>query len=159
MDSPHDQSDGEMEIIKVDNELSQMASKGEWDEVVNIYRNIPKLHKAIINRSGDTVLHRAVSDGKEEVVEQLITEIISPQGGGKEALEIKNEQGNTPLHAAASMGNVRMCQCIAQVYPSLAGVLNVDGETPLLLAALNGKKEAFLCLLDAAIAGDIFGEH
>ncbi|KAE8009775.1 hypothetical protein FH972_006191 [Carpinus fangiana] len=141
-----------MEIIRVDNELSQMASKGEWDEVVNIYRNIPEAHKAIINRSGDTVLHSAVSDGKEEIVEQLITEITSRQGGGKKALEIKNNQGNTPLHVAVSMGNTRMCECIAQAYPSLMFVGDANSQTPIFLALQGGKhvQDIFLKLLNAA---------
>ena len=63
------------------------------------------------------------------------------------------------------------------------GVRNGDGETPFFLAALHGRKEAFLCLLRAcgsgskdifedysrrndgdtilhvAVAGDYFGEH
>ena len=159
MDSPHDQSSEEMEIIKVDNALSQMASKGEWNEVVNIYRNIPEAHKAIINRSGDTVLHRAVSDGKEEIVEQLIAEIISPGGGGKVALEIKNNQGDTPLHVAVSKGNVRMCKCIAQAYPSLVGVGNLNRETPIFLAALHDKKDIFLRLLKVVEGDDTPGEH
>jgi ankyrin repeat protein len=163
------------------NELFQMAMKGEWDKVVNIYKSDPRAHKVKITKSGDTALHIAVSDDKEDIVERLITEITSPGGGGKEALEIKNEQGNTPLHVAASMGSVGMCECIAQVDPSLVGARNEDSETPFFLAALHGKKEAFLCLLGicgreagyeyskkkndgetilhCAIAGDHFGEH
>ncbi|KAK9945237.1 hypothetical protein M0R45_010762 [Rubus argutus] len=42
-------------------------------------------------------------------------------------------------------GNVRMCKCIAKS-PSLVGIPNKDKETPLFLAALHGKKDAFLCL-------------
>ncbi|PQM40041.1 hypothetical protein Pyn_33115 [Prunus yedoensis var. nudiflora] len=62
-------------------------------------------------------------------------------------LERQNERGNTPLHLAASMGNVRMCECIAKRHPLLVGAPpNDDNETPLFLAALHGKKDAFLCL-------------
>jgi hypothetical protein len=89
---------GEVER-KMKNELFHMAMKGEWDEVVKIYRSDKRAqgqdHKAKITKSGDTALHIAVSDDKEDIVERLITEITSPGGGGKEALEIKNEQGNT----------------------------------------------------------------
>ncbi|KAE8009772.1 hypothetical protein FH972_006188 [Carpinus fangiana] len=136
------------EEMEIKNELFKMAMKGEWEEVVNIYKSDPRAHKVKITKSGDTALHIAVSDDKEDIVERLITEIISPVGGGKEALEIKNEQGNTALHVAASMGSVAVCQCIAQVDPSLVGVRNEDGETPFFVAAVHGKKEAFLCLLE-----------
>jgi ankyrin repeat protein len=134
-----------------------------------------------ITKSGDTALHIAVSHGNEEIAKQLIAEIISPQGGSKEALKIRNKIGNTALHVAASMGSVGTCQCIAKVDPLLVGVRNEDGETPFFLAALHGKKKAFLCLLrfcgskdicegyskrndgdtilHAAVAGDYFGEH
>jgi ankyrin repeat protein len=162
-------------------ELFQMARKGEWDEVVGTYESKTLAHKAIITKSGDTALHIAVSDGQEEKVKQLVDILISNGEEGKQALKMKNEQGNTPLHVAASMGSVGMCECIAQVDPSLVGARNEDSETPFFLAALHGKKEAFLCLLgicgrDAgydysrkkndgetilhcAIAGDHFGEH
>ncbi|GMY16829.1 ankyrin repeat and protein kinase domain-containing protein 1-like [Fagus crenata] len=78
------------------------------------------------------------------------------------------------------MGNVYMCQCIGNADKSLVGARNYDSETPFFLAALYGKKEAFLCLhelcgtengynycrrkdgdtiLHCAISGDYFGEY
>ena len=165
----------------IKNELFQMAMKGEWEEVVNIYGGDKRAHKVKITKSGDTALHIAVSDDKEDIVERLIKEISANGEEGKEALKVKNERGNTALHVAASMGSVGMCQCITQVDPSLVGARNEDSETPFFLAALHGKKEAFLFLLGicgreagydyskkkndgetilhCAIAGDHFGEH
>lgn len=165
------------EIMK--NKLFQMAMEGAWDKVVEIYARNQEAHMVKITRSGDTALHMAVSDGQEEIVEELI-HIISNGPVGKKALRIRNEHGNTPLHVAASMGIVGMCQCIAQVDSELVGARNKDSETPFFLAAFHGKKEAFLCLLricgrsagyeyskkndgetilHCAIAGDYFGEH
>ncbi|KAH7517268.1 hypothetical protein FEM48_Zijuj09G0044900 [Ziziphus jujuba var. spinosa] len=37
----------------------------------------------------------------------------------EQVLLTKNERGNTPLNFAASMGNMKMCGCIASVNPSL----------------------------------------
>ncbi|KAH7517266.1 hypothetical protein FEM48_Zijuj09G0044700 [Ziziphus jujuba var. spinosa] len=128
-------------------ELFKMAMRGKWKEVVSIYAADSKIHEVKITRSGDTALHVAVSDGQEDVVEQLV-EIIS-RGGlvhAEEVLLTKNERGNTPLHIAASMESVKMCSCIAMVKPSLIGAFNNDRETPFFLTALRGKKEAFLCL-------------
>ncbi|KAM4087412.1 hypothetical protein ACJW30_10G176200 [Castanea mollissima] len=132
-----------MESIKKD--LFQMAMKGEWDSVLQKYRENAMAHTAKLTRSGDTALHIAVSDSQEDIVQKLV-ECISTQGKGKEVLVIGNEQGNTPLHIAASIGSVVMCRCIAAVDESLVGARNHDKETPFFLAVLYGKKEAFLCL-------------
>ncbi|KAL6323640.1 hypothetical protein AAG906_039236 [Vitis piasezkii] len=53
---------------------------------------------------------------------------------------------NTPLHLAALIGNVGMCMCIAGRHEELLDLRNRAGETPLFLAALRGKKDAFLYL-------------
>nr|XP_048323049.1 uncharacterized protein LOC125420435 [Ziziphus jujuba var. spinosa] len=90
-----------------------------------------------ITRSGDIALHVAVSDGQEDVVEQLI-KIVSRERlvHVEKVLLTKNERGNTPLHIAVSMGSVKMCGCIAMVKPSLIGAFNNDRETPFFLTAL-----------------------
>ncbi|CAB4291644.1 unnamed protein product [Prunus armeniaca] len=129
-----------MDTEKIKKYLFQIAMKSEWKKVVRTYRLNPKAHKAKITRTGDTALHIAVSDRQEDHVEELVTLISHDE------LETQNERGNTPLHLAASMGNVRMCECIAQRHPLLVGAPNDDNETPLFLAALHGKKYAFLCL-------------
>ncbi|XP_062019923.1 uncharacterized protein LOC133736452 [Rosa rugosa] len=125
--------------------LFQTAMKSQWEEVVRAYRQNKQAHKARITKSGDTALHIAVLDGQEERVEELVN-LVSEKELALEALEIQNERGNTPLHLAAAQGNVRMCECIAKGRASLVGIFNKDKETPLFLAALHGKKDAFLCL-------------
>ncbi|BFG43097.1 hypothetical protein CerSpe_293710 [Prunus speciosa] len=129
-----------MDTEKIKKYLFQIAMKSEWKEVVRTYRLNPKAHEAKITRTGDTALHIAVSDQQEDHVEELV-ELISDEN-----LKRKNEGGNTPLHLAASMGNASMCECIAKCHPSLVGAPNNNNETPLFLAALHGKKKAFLCL-------------
>nr|XP_023881104.1 uncharacterized protein LOC111993465 [Quercus suber] len=146
MTSTIDQTDPEIEKIeKIKKKLFKSAMRGQWENVLEIYSENNTVHKAKLTSSGDTALHIAVSDGKEEVVRKLVR-YISAQPDGKEVLQIKNEQGSTPLHIAASMGNVAMCECIAKVDPSLVGARNDDNETPFFLAALSGKKDAFLRL-------------
>uniref|UniRef100_A0A2N9GMH9 PGG domain-containing protein n=1 Tax=Fagus sylvatica TaxID=28930 RepID=A0A2N9GMH9_FAGSY len=56
--------------------------------------------------------------------------------------------GDTALHIAVSDGQEERVEelCIANVDKSLVGARNHDNETPFFLAALYGKKEAFLCL-------------
>ncbi|KAL6130568.1 hypothetical protein ACLB2K_068947 [Fragaria x ananassa] len=115
------------------------GGEGGEEEVVQAYSQNPQAHKAIITKSGETALHIAVLDGQEERVEDLV-KLVS-----LEELKLQNLRGNTPLHFAAAQGNVRMCKCIAKDR-SLVDILNKDKETPLFLAALHGKKDAFLCL-------------
>ena len=183
MASTIDQINPDPETENVKKDMFKIAKQGKWEKVVEIYRTNPMAYKAKLTRSGDTALHIAISDGQEERVEELVGSIISVKRESKEikeVLNIKNELGNTPLHIAASMGNGAMCECIAKVDPELVGARNDDRETPFFLAALCGKKDAFLRLhqicgtengyeysrrkdgdtiLHCAIAGDYFGEH
>ncbi|KAF3450111.1 hypothetical protein FNV43_RR06191 [Rhamnella rubrinervis] len=127
-------------------QLFQLAMKGKWEEVVKIYERKPEAHSAKITWSGDTALHVAVSNCKEDFVKRLVEAIKTCGQRDEEALAVKNDRGNTALHLAASMGNVKMCGHIASNDPSLVGVSNLEGETPLFLTALRGHKDAFLCL-------------
>lgn len=167
------------DIENASKRLFKLCMKGEWGKVVETYNKDKKVHTAKITRTGDTALHIAVIDGQYDVVRQLVR--LIPE----EALRIQNERKNTALHLAASMGSVGMCECIASSEPSLLNMRNLDGETPLFLAALHGRKHVFLCLhyrsnnihtkdpnyysncrrndgdtiLHSAIAGDYFGKH
>ncbi|KAI4301216.1 hypothetical protein L6164_034516 [Bauhinia variegata] len=132
-----------VDIDTIKKDLFKIAMKGKWDEVVKIYKKNPMVHDAQITRSGDTALHIAVSDGQEDAVAEMVKLVQSER---VPALRIQNERGNTALHFAASMGSVAMCQQIASTDPSLVDIRNFDGETPIFLAALHGRKEAFLCL-------------
>ncbi|XP_028789093.1 serine/threonine-protein phosphatase 6 regulatory ankyrin repeat subunit A-like [Neltuma alba] len=64
----------------------------------------------------------------------------------KAVLGAENDRKNTPLHLAAIRGDVKMCRKMGDGDPSLIARRNIDGETPLFLAALHGNKEAFLWL-------------
>ncbi|KAK1558665.1 hypothetical protein Q3G72_005233 [Acer saccharum] len=123
--------------------LFKNAMKSEWAQVVQIYRDNLWIHKAKITRSGGTALHIAVSDGREEIVEELVNII---KASAQEVLGIGDEIGNTPLHTAATLGNVKMCKCIAEVDKKLIGARNKDSETPFFMAASHGHKLTFLCL-------------
>ena len=101
MASTTDQLNLDMESIKKD--LFKLAMKGEWNSVVDFYEKNPMALKVKLTRSGDTALHIAVSDSQEDKVQEVV-EYISSQPERKAVLEIKNEQGSTPLHNAALMG-------------------------------------------------------
>ncbi|KAL6291929.1 hypothetical protein ACE6H2_000071 [Prunus campanulata] len=89
---------------------------------------------------GDTALHIAAFDGETEIVLQLLRHI------GNNILKIQNNKGNTPLHLAAVVGDVKTCHAMATKEPKLVSSLNNENETPLFLEALNGHENVFLCL-------------
>ncbi|WVY93992.1 hypothetical protein V8G54_033080 [Vigna mungo] len=133
---------------KTSKHLFKLCMKGEWEEVVRTFEKDKKAHTAKITKTGDTALHVAVTDDQYDIVEKLVKLICSEteEGKRKEALGIQNKRKNTALHFAASMGSVEMCEYIASAEASLLSMRNVDGETPLFLAALHGRKEVFLFL-------------
>ncbi|KAK6937568.1 Ankyrin repeat [Dillenia turbinata] len=134
--------------LKVKKTLFKVLMKDDMKAVVDMYKNDKAVQKEKITRSGDTALHIAISNGEEDIVEQLVGAI----GKGPEAvvtLKVANEQGNTAFHLAASVGNIRMCECIVKSNDDTTELLsarNEEGETPFFWAALHGKKEAFLFL-------------
>ncbi|KAM5569644.1 hypothetical protein ABKV19_016914 [Rosa sericea] len=131
--------------------LFENAMKGQWEKVMEAYRNSITAQVAKITRSKETALHIAIADGRTEIVLELVNIILnngdkSDDSASTAVLSIANDRGNTPLHLAAWLGNVQVCHSIAAQAASLVSVRNVEGETPLFLAALNGNTKAFLCL-------------
>lgn len=159
---------------ELEDHLFEIVMQGDWPEVIKIYETNSQAYKAKITVSEDTALHIAILDGRTDEV-KILVDLIGDNLDGK----MMNVVGNTPLHLAASMGNVEMCKCIAKKNEGLLDARNKNKETPLFLAALKGNKDAFLCLLEicgyrafdycrrgdgetilhCAIAGEYFGEH
>ncbi|XP_059630065.1 uncharacterized protein LOC132273048 [Cornus florida] len=118
---------------EVHDELFEIAMKGHWDKVVEVYQKSSKAQTAKLTKSEDTALHLAVSDGYTDIVVKLVDSI--PVDEASNILEIKNEGGNTPLHIAVIVGNEDMCMCIALKHRNLIIARNAESETPLFLVA------------------------
>ncbi|XP_028794229.1 serine/threonine-protein phosphatase 6 regulatory ankyrin repeat subunit C-like [Neltuma alba] len=139
--------DSDMDILTTTHSLYHSTLEGHWNEALTIYKNkVSIIHDKPINSYGDTVLHVAVNDHREDMVENLLMEIT--RLGSLSALKTKNHRGDTPLHCAASRGSLEMCKCIAEAQrdTQLIEARNEKGETPLFLAALHGHMDAFLYL-------------
>ena len=121
-------------------ELFVYAMKGQWEEVLQIYKQSREAQKAKITKSEDTALHVAVSVGQTATALELVE--VSQNG----ILEIKNTKGNTALHIAAALGNSTLCTRMVLKNQNLITIRNHNGETPLFLAALRGKRDTFLYL-------------
>ncbi|TKY56980.1 Ankyrin repeat-containing protein [Spatholobus suberectus] len=136
--------------------LGRYAFEGKWKEVIKIYYESRAAPTTIIKsvastekkqKSVGTALHMAVDLDEELVVRDLVNAILTVQS--PQALETKNEGGDTPLHVAASRGFARICKWIIgrnneRIY--LANLTNKQGETPLFQAAINWKKQTFAYL-------------
>ncbi|KAK4387990.1 hypothetical protein Sango_2405600 [Sesamum angolense] len=131
--------------------LFQLTMKKKWDEVVDVYRQHSWAQSAKLTHSEETALHVAVSSYQTKstsAYESFIKEMIDciPKRDVFDILSIQNDNGNTPLHLAAAVGWVAICECIAAKDRRLVGSRNLRNETPLFMAAHHGKLEAFLCL-------------
>ncbi|KAK4441648.1 hypothetical protein Salat_0499700 [Sesamum alatum] len=152
--NPSDQEDhsstSDMDDIVV--RLYTNTMRRKWKEVINIYRQHPEAQWVRLTLSGETALHLYVadSDGNAELLEVLLSSGAITPG----ALALRDELGNTPLHLAASLGSVRICELIARQDSQLIGIRNVNNETPLFNAVLHGRKEAFLCLHSLCRSGE-----
>ncbi|KAH7517265.1 hypothetical protein FEM48_Zijuj09G0044600 [Ziziphus jujuba var. spinosa] len=125
--------------------LFTIAMKGEWKEVENLCKEDIRRLKLKITKSGATALHVAVGENQVYTVKELV-QLITEKNLPKEVLVIQNDAGYAPLHVAASTGNEVICRLMVNANPSLIGVRNKKGETPLFLAALHGKASIFLYL-------------
>ncbi|XP_068636202.1 uncharacterized protein [Aristolochia californica] len=136
-------ADDEIQLAK---KMSEDAVRGQWTE---IYKHYPENTKLTLNLRGqDTVLHYAVLEAETEVVKNLV-EMLNDVNLRDETLLLKDEGGNTPLHLAAARGDKKMCSFLAGFNPqTLINAINFRGETPLFVAALHGKKDAFFTLYD-----------
>ncbi|KAK7303174.1 hypothetical protein RJT34_14076 [Clitoria ternatea] len=119
--------------------------RGQWQEVLEAKKKNPATLEAKITKAEDTVLHIAIYVGQTSFVTSLLDNIS--QEVCCHILQMQNSKGNTPLHLAAELGNVELCNNIAKRDPkNLISRRNLEGETPLFLAAVHGKRDAFFCL-------------
>ena len=85
------------------------------------------------NQSGETLLLDAVAGGNDSILKMII-DTIKPLD-----LNVKNAAGKTPLHLAAGMGSVAMCDRLIKAGASVE-VVSYDGETLLHFAARSGNR-------------------
>ncbi|KAK3031157.1 hypothetical protein RJ639_035180 [Escallonia herrerae] len=98
-----------------------------------------------LDEQGDTVLHFLAIYGNVEVFKQLIQRNLL---SGDQLKEQVNASGDIALHEAARFGQKEVAEVMLKREKNLVSVRNKLGETPLYVAAANGKKEVFTLLTE-----------
>ncbi|KAI3716440.1 hypothetical protein L1987_67319 [Smallanthus sonchifolius] len=94
----------------------------------------------------ETPLLIAVGTGRSNrFVEKLVKRIVAV--GAKDKLFVTNSASSNPLHYAATVGNATGARLLVEQAPEMTHIRNVEGNTPLKLAARHGNKETLKYLL------------
>ncbi|XP_062017412.1 uncharacterized protein LOC133733790 [Rosa rugosa] len=110
-----------------------------------------------LNHLKETALHLAVYSQDMDLVESLLKIVYKhnpfishyPSVSVSDGFEFSlvNASGNTPLHEAASKGNVKLVKLILEYDNTLLNTRNNNGETPFFMAALYGQTKLIKYLL------------
>ena len=132
-------------------QLCKNISVENWDIIVELHeKNERAFEISIDSYTGGTAFLQVISNGREETVKRLV-ELLTSNEKAKEIMNLEDEKGLRPLHAAAATGNTRMCQIIAAVDESVVLARDYNGETPVFRAVRYGRAEAFYYLNSLAI--------
>lgn len=118
--------------IARERELYRAASKKNWEKMKRYYEENNVAVGFPLTVSKDTVLHIAVYSESRDLLDKLLE--FAPH-----AYHITNEFGNTALHEAAAVGNVKMAEPFLTRDKDLLDFKNNRGETPLFRAAAFGR--------------------
>lgn len=109
--------------------MYKAALEGNWEAAKRFLDNDPSAAIASITLLSFTALHVAASEGHTEFVEKLVGLMST------EAMAAVDMEGQTALHIAAISGSLGAAVALVKRNPSLTGVVNHKGYTPLVLAA------------------------
>ncbi|KAH1243697.1 Ankyrin repeat-containing protein ITN1 [Glycine max] len=106
---------GLIEVVEIES-LFNYAMKGQWKEVLEVCKNNPRALETKVTKAEDSVLHIAVYVGQTIFLTTLLENIN--EDVSLAILNIPNSKGNTPLHLAAELGKVDICNTIAKETPN-----------------------------------------
>ncbi|KAL1148718.1 hypothetical protein V6Z11_A10G144400 [Gossypium hirsutum] len=148
----------EREAPCLSHDLFEKAMRGQWTEVVEIYKEDEESRVAVLTASRDTALHLAVSGGRAKEVKQMV-ESLGEKGiqrytrrlswemrtsflclhflckGNPLDAGSRKPNGDTFLHVALQGEFFSLAFQIVRKYPELAKDRNEDGFTPLHILA------------------------
>ncbi|KAI3994992.1 hypothetical protein MKX01_019806 [Papaver californicum] len=111
--------------------LYDAAYDGDWRKASQFLKNFPDAVNKEITHDNETALHIAIMMKRWSFVQELV-KLMTP-----EALEIKDSDDSTALHAAALYGNKEAVKAIAMKNPKLTQMRDKFDRVPLETAILH----------------------
>jgi hypothetical protein len=113
------------------------AMKGEWESMVDYYKENLRYLFSPVTLSLDTGFHLAVHSNEERPLKDLHGIMEGRELEGREFIltGTRNKFGNTVLHEATIYGNYEAVVLLVERCPDLISIPNKFGETPLFTAA------------------------
>jgi ankyrin repeat protein len=128
--------------------------------LVNMFLNYPKLDRAVLNQAdnnGMTPLLAACAHSHFEVVQSMLA---SPDYGASFSADVKDNNGNTPLHLAVSKRHLGAFRALSN--PGIncdRAAVNAHGDSALLLACLHRDQTMVAVLIETATRNDLMLEN
>ncbi|KAI3947436.1 hypothetical protein MKW92_048576 [Papaver armeniacum] len=118
--------------------LYNAAFDDDWGKASQFLKNCPEAVEKTITYDNETALHVGIVLERWSFVQELVKRMTP------EALEIKDKEGSTALHAAAAYGNKEVAKAIVRKNPKLTQMRNRFERIPLETALVHfsdGQKE------------------
>ncbi|XP_058759387.1 uncharacterized protein LOC131632666 [Vicia villosa] len=126
--------------------IHKLALKGNWPAAKHIILNKEnKLKNAAITKDRSTLLHIAAGANQIKFVTQLLKMLPNND------LELQDINGNTAFSFAAAAGNIEIVNLMVERNPLLPTIRGVNGYTPIMHAALQGRCKMTWHLYDKTI--------
>ncbi|KAJ9555564.1 hypothetical protein OSB04_010178 [Centaurea solstitialis] len=135
-------------------QLRKAVYHDDWNSVSKIFEEHPEYRINPINNELETLLMLAVGTNRSHRFVQRLVSDLSKDGLIDQALAAQNDQGNTVLHYAITVGNVidfTLLMSISSDPAKIAYCPNKYGRTPLVFASYQGKKNKMLEVLFSRI--------
>ncbi|KAI3858668.1 hypothetical protein MKX03_027371 [Papaver bracteatum] len=113
------------------------------------YQNYRIAYRSSIQKDGSTALHVAIGLRKFNIAEMIAGNMISRDC---KYLEIKTKNGNSPIALAVEANHLKLVKLLVDISPTLLGIQNEHGNTPLITSAINGQQEMFSYLYSVTIS-------
>ncbi|XP_073266961.1 uncharacterized protein [Populus alba] len=120
--------------------LYKHVHNGDWDAIETYLSRYPNAIKAKFKPYDGTALQVAAYAGNLKVVEELVKMM------SLEELEIQDNQGNTALFSAATVGIIKIAECLVRRNELLVTFVNAQKQIPLVGACIGNHKDMALYL-------------